>query len=134
MKKTPASVAVIAVVEAEVEAAGAEAKSYPSWTMLQRIPSALKHCRFERLMLIPYVCPDEVVTSIHRRKRNTCQACAPRVPRVCLALVQRALCMAGVLLACTFMRRAPRIVLCMHKNPDAHNERRRMNSVGPACS
>ena len=59
---------------------------------------------------------------------------AQRVPRVCRALVQRALRMAGVLLACTFMRRAPRTVLCMHKNPDAHNERRRMHSVGPARS
>ena len=67
-----------------------------------------------------------------RRTHNACPACAPRVPRVCPALVQRALRMAGVLLACTFMRRAPRTVLCMHKNPDAHNERRRMLSVGPA--
>ena len=65
---------------------------------------------------------------------SVCSACAPRVPRVCLALVQRALRMVGVLLACTFERRAPRTVLCMHKNPDAHNERRRMHSVGPARS
>ena len=66
------------------------------------------------------------------RVLRVCSACAPRVPRVCLALVQRALRMAGVLLACTFVRRAPRTVLCMHKNPDALNERRRMHSVGPA--
>ena len=77
--------------------------------------------------------------------RPRCARCAPtavdehtthaqRVPRVCRALAQRALRMAGVLLACIFMRRAPRTVLCMHKNPDAHNERRRMHSVGPARS
>ena len=71
---------------------------------------------------------------LSRRTHNACPACAPRVPRVCPALVQRALRMAGVLLACTFMRRAPRTVLCMHKNPDAHNERRRMLRVGPARS
>ena len=71
---------------------------------------------------------------LSRRTHNACPACAPRVPRVCLALVQRALRMAGVLLACTCMRRAPRTVLCMYKNPDAHNERRRMHSVGPARS
>ena len=66
---------------------------------------------------------------LSRRTHNACPTCAPRVPRVCLALVQRALRMAGVLLACTFMRRAPRTVLCMHKNPDAHDERRRMHSA-----
>ena len=71
---------------------------------------------------------------LSRRTHNACPACAQRVPRVCLALVQRAPRMTGVLLACTFMRRAPRRVLCMHKNPDAHNERRRMHSVGPARS
>ena len=71
---------------------------------------------------------------LSRRTHNACPACAPRVPRVCLALVQRALRVAGVLLAWAFMRRAPRTVLCMHKNPDARNERRRMHSVGPARS
>ena len=71
---------------------------------------------------------------LSRRTHNACPACAPRVPRVCLALVQRTMRMAGVLLACTFMRRAPRTVLCMHNNPDALNERRRMHSVGPARS
>ena len=67
-----------------------------------------------------------------RRTHNACPACASRVPRVCPALVQRALRMAGVLLACIFMRRAPRTVLCTYKKPEAHNERRRMLSVGPA--
>ena len=38
---------------------------------------------------------------------------AQHVLRVCLALVQRALRMSGVLLACTFMRRAPRTFLCI---------------------
>ena len=71
---------------------------------------------------------------LSRRTHNACPACAPRVPRVCLALVQRVLRMAGVLLASAFMRRAPRTVMCMHTNPDAHNERRRMHSVGPARS
>ena len=71
---------------------------------------------------------------LSRRTHNACPVCAPRVPRVCLALVQRALRTAGVLLACTFIRRAPRTVLCMHKNPDAQNEGRRMHSVGPARS
>ena len=71
---------------------------------------------------------------LSRRTHNAFSACAPRVPRVGLALIQRALRMAGVLMACAFMRRAPRTVLCMHKNPDAHNERRRMHSVGPARS
>ena len=71
---------------------------------------------------------------LSRRTHNACPACAPRVPRVCLALVQRALRMAGVLLAWAFMHRAPRTVLCMHKIPDARNERRRMHSVGPARS
>ena len=71
---------------------------------------------------------------LSRRTHNACPTCAPRVPRVCRALVQRALRMADVLLACTFMRPAPRTVLCMHKNPDEHNERRRMHGVGPARS
>ena len=69
-----------------------------------------------------------------RRTHNACPVCAPRVSGVGPALVQRPLRMAGVLLACTFMRRSPRTVLCMHKNPDAHNERRRMLNVGPARS
>ena len=74
------------------------------------------------------------VLDLSRRTHNACPACAPRVPRVCLALVQRALRMSGVLLACTFMRRAPCTFVYMHKNPDAHNERRRMHGVGPARS
>ena len=71
---------------------------------------------------------------LSRRTHNACPACVPRVPCVCLALVQRAQRMAGVLLACTFMRRAPHTDLCMLKNPHEHNERRRMHSVGPARS
>ena len=35
---------------------------------------------------------------LSRRTHNACPACAPRVPRVCRALVQRALRMAGVVL------------------------------------
>ena len=85
------------------------------------------------MLTVRYVCARPQSTNTHRMP-SVCSACAPRVPRVCLVLVQRAMRMAGVLLACTFMRRAPRTVLCMHKNPDAHNERRRMHSVGPARS
>ena len=41
-----------------------------------------------------------------------------RVLRVCLALVKRALRISGVLHSCVELRAH---LLCMHKNPDAHN-------------
>ena len=78
---------------------------------------------------VRYTSVDENTT--HAR---VCSACVPRVSRVCVALAQRALRMAGVLMVCAFMRRAPRTALRMHTNPDAHNERRQMHSVGPARS
>ena len=57
-----------------------------------------------------------------------------RVLRVHPALVHRSPRMSGVLLACTFMRRTPRTVLCMHKNPDAPSEWTRMKNIGSARS
>ena len=57
-----------------------------------------------------------------------------RVRRVYPALLQRSPRMSGVLLACTFMRRNPRTILCMHKNPDAPSECPRMKNVDPARS
>jgi len=57
-----------------------------------------------------------------------------RVLRVYPALVQRSPRMSGVLLTCTFMRRIPRTILCMHKIPDAPSEWPRMKIVGPARS
>ena len=77
---------------------------------------------------------------LSRRTHNAYPACAPRVSGVGPALVQRwssVFCtrLASFWPACPFMRQAPRTLLGMHKNPDAHNDRRRiMHNVGPARS
>ena len=58
---------------------------------------------------------------------------AQHVPRVCLALVQRALRTSGVLISGVYIHASSCAHIFVHaQNPDAHNERRRMHSVGPA--
>ena len=67
--------------------------------------------------------------SLHlsRRTYNEYRACAPRVPGVGPSLPR----MSGVLLACTFMRRAPRTILCMHKKT---RRTKRMVATENRCS
>ena len=56
---------------------------------------------------------------LSRRTHNACPSCAPE----CVSRWStRSVRISGVLLACAFIRRAPRTFLCMHKNPDARNE------------
>ena len=103
-------------------------------------------------------CRSELAQHVHVRStfaghalkaRSVCARCAlgvryisadehttntERVLRVYPALVHRSPRMSGVLLTCTFMRRIPRTILCMHKIPDAPSEWPRMKIVGPARS
>ena len=74
---------------------------------------------------VRYVSADEYTTN------------SQRLPRVCLAWVQRDLRMYGVLLACrtyTFIRRAPRTFVLACTTIPTQSERERKHNVGPARS